>query len=432
MRNRIRVSRPGRFGKGVFQGVFFQLKTVEEILAIVEGLDRLPEENVSLEDALGRVAAHNVTSDEDLPGFSRASMDGLAVRARDTFGATESLPALLEIAGDVIMGEVPNVTVGPGQAVRIPTGGMVPPGADAVVMIEYCHPLDDRTVEVARAVSPLENVIQPDDDVRKGTAVLPGGRRLLPQDLGVLAGLGCAGIPVVRRPSIAILSTGDEIVPVDQSPRPGQVRDINSHTLAAFCRTFGAIPRTIGLAPDQFEPLRAKVEQGLLHSDSVWISGGSSVGTRDLTIQVMESFPRMEILSHGVSISPGKPTILARNGARTVWGLPGHAASALVVAEVLLAPFLRRLCGETSPPLPGPARIQAELARNIASAPGRDDYVRVRLRQENGRLLADPLFGKSGLISPLVDADGLVRVDRFTEGLYQGDSVTVNLLRPGY
>ena len=412
--------------------MFFQLKTVEEILSIVEGLDPLPEETIALEEALGRVAAYDVTSDEDLPGFSRASMDGMAVRARDTFGSTESLPALLEIVGDVIMGEVPNVTVGPGQAVRIPTGGMVPPGADAVVMIEYCHLLDDRTVEVARAVSPLENVIQPDDDVRKGAAVLPGGRRLRPQDLGVLAGLGCTRVPVVRRPNIAILSTGDEIVPVNQSPRLGQVRDINSHTLAAFCRAFGAIPRTLGLAPDQYEPLRAQVEQGLSDSDSVWISGGSSVGTRDLTIQVMESFPGMEILAHGVSISPGKPTIIARKGTRTVWGLPGHASSALVVAEVLLAPFLRRLSGETTPHLPGPVSVQAELARNIASAPGRDDYVRVRLRQKNGRLLADPLFGKSGLISPLVDADGLVCVDRFTEGLYQGDSVTVNLLRPGY
>lgn len=412
--------------------MFFQLKTVEEILDIVEDLDPLPEETVSLEEALGRVPAQDVTSDQDLPGFSRASMDGLAVRARDTFGATESLPAFLEIAGDVVMGEVPSVTVGPGQAVHIPTGGMVPPGADAVVMIEYCHTLDERTVEVARAVSPLENVIQPDDDVRKGAAVLPGGRRLRPQDLGVLAGLGRILVPVVRRPTIAILSTGDEVVPTDQSPRPGQVRDINSHTLAAFCRSFGAIPRTLGLAPDRFEPLRAQVEQGLSHADSVWISGGSSVGMRDLTIQVMESFPGMEILAHGVSISPGKPTILARTGPCTVWGLPGHAASALVVAEVLLAPFLRRLSGEAANGLPGPARIEAELARNIASAPGRDDYVRVRLRQENGRLLADPLFGKSGLISPLAEADGLLRVDRFTEGLYQGDSVTVNLLRSGY
>lgn len=411
--------------------MFFQLKTVEEILSIVEGLDPLPEETVPLEEALGRVTAHDVTSDEDLPGFHRASMDGLAVRARDTFGATESLPALLEIVGDVVMGEVPGVSVGPGQAIRIPTGGMIPPGADAVVMIEYCHPLDDRTVEVARGVSPLENVIQPDDDVQKGPPVLLRGRRMRPQDLGILAGLGRVRVPVVRRPNIAVLSTGDEVVPVDQSPRPGQVRDINSHTLAAFCRSFGAVPRTLGLAPDRFEPLRAKVEQGLSHADSVWISGGSSVGTRDLTVQVMESFPGMEILAHGVSISPGKPTILARTGSRTVWGLPGHVASALVVAEVLLAPFLRRLSGEEVSALPGPAHVQAELARNIASAPGRDDYIRVRLRQENGRLLAEPLFGKSGLISPLVDADGLVRVDRFTEGLYQGDSVTIHLLRSG-
>ncbi len=408
--------------------MFFQLKTVEEILAIIEGIDvPVDRTTVPLSSALHRVLAEDVISPESVPGFPRSSMDGFAVRARDTFGAAESLPAFLDIVGEVYMGASSGEGIGQGQAVRIATGGMLPSGADAVVMVEYCHAPDQRTLEVSRAVSPLENVIGPEDDIRQGECILPAGTRLRPQEVGVLAGLGREDVAVLRSPVVAILSTGDELVPVKQTPRPGQVRDINSHTLSAFCACCGAQPLGLGLIPDRFDLLREHVQQGLEKADSVWISGGSSVGTRDLTVEVMQSIQGTEILAHGVSISPGKPTILARQGGRTVWGLPGHAASALVVAEVLLRPFLQRISGVQSkaPPLrPG---VEAEIGRNIESAPGRDDFIRVRLRRENGRLIADPLFGKSGLISPLAKADGLVRVDRFTEGLYQGERVTVKL-----
>lgn len=411
--------------------MFFQLKTVEEVLDIIQEMGHLPEEDIVLSEARGRILSKDLIAPEDLPGFSRSSMDGFAVRARDTYGATESMPALLEVAGEVLMGESPAIRPQPGQAVRIATGGMLPHGADAVVMVEYCHDLDDRTIEVSRTVSPLENVIQPDDDVRKGRAVLPAGIRLRPQDLGVLAGLGVTRVPVVRRPRIAILSTGDEVVPVDHHPMPGQVRDINSHTLAAFCRGLGADPISLGLTPDRFEALRERVENGLALAHSVWISGGSSVGMRDLTVRVLESLERMTILAHGVSISPGKPTILASNGLQTFWGIPGHAASALVIAEILLAPFLERISGRRRRAGERIGQVEAELARNIESAPGRDDYIRVRLYESGGKWVADPLFGKSGLISPLAEADGLVRIDRFTEGFYRGDRVTVHLFRDG-
>ncbi|MFO7784264.1 MAG: gephyrin-like molybdotransferase Glp [Thermodesulfobacteriota bacterium] len=408
--------------------MFFQLKTVEEILQILSGLPAVGDETVmSLSSALGRVLAGDVISPEALPGFSRSSMDGFAVRARDTYGATESLPAFMEVAGEVSMGTRPTGGIGPGQAVRIATGGMLPPGADAVVMVEYCHALDENTVEVARAVSPLENVIGPEDDIRKGERVLPAGTRLRPQELGVLAGLGISEVTVFRSPVVAVLSTGDEVVPVDRTPAPGQVRDINTHTLSAFCAGLGAVPQGLGLVPDRFDRLQECIHRGIEKADSVWISGGSSVGTRDLTVRVLESVEGMEILAHGVSISPGKPTILARVGRRTIWGLPGHVASALVVAEVLLRPFLRRISGEAARSPATRFSVEAELGRNIESAPGRDDFIRVRLREENGRIIADPLFGKSGLISPLLEADGLVRVDRFTEGLYRGDRVTVRL-----
>lgn len=409
--------------------MFFKLKTVEEILQIIAGLPSVRDDiTAPLSSALGRILARDITSPEALPGFSRSSMDGFAVRAKDTYGATESLPALLEVAGEVLMGAPPSDGIGPGQAFRIATGGMLPPGADAVVMVEHSQLLDENTVEVARAVSPLENVIGPEDDISRDRLVLSAGTRLRPQEVGVLAGLGISEVRVIRPPKVAVLSSGDEVVPIERTPGPGQVRDINTHTLSAFCAGMGASYLGLGLVPDLFDSLQECLLEGIEKADSVWISGGSSVGTRDLTVRVLESVQGMEILAHGVSISPGKPTILARRGRCTVWGLPGHVASALVVAEVILRPFLLRLSGEQERFPELRPSVQAELGRNIESAQGRDDFIRVRLSKENGRLIANPLFGKSGLISPLLEADGLVRVDRFTEGLYRGDTVTVRLL----
>jgi molybdopterin molybdotransferase len=415
--------------------LFFKVKTIEEVYKILEPFGPLGGEEIPLEEAMGRILSQDVMSPEDLPGFHRSSMDGYAVMAKDTFGASESLPALLEVAGEALMGQVPTVAVKPGEAVRISTGGMLPEGADGVVMVEHCHVLDESTIEVSRAISPLENVIQPDDDFKKGSRVLPKGSPLRPQDLGVLAGLGLSHVRVYKRPRVAIISTGDEVVPIDQQPGPGQVRDINSYTLSAFSRQWGAEPLLIGLCGDDPEQLRSMVEKGLSVADTVWLSGGSSVGVRDLTLKVFESFEDMELLVHGISISPGKPTIIARIGSRAVFGLPGHTASAMVVAQVFLAPFLARI-GGGGPSFEGfHGEVEAELARNVESASGRDDFVRVRLIESGGKLIAEPIYGKSGLISTLVEADGLVRVDRNTEGLYQGQRVGVvifenSLFRP--
>jgi molybdopterin molybdotransferase len=405
--------------------LFFRVKTSEEVLEIIEGFGPMGEEILPLEKSLGRILSRDVVSPEDLPGFCRSSMDGYAVRARDTFGATESLPALLETGGEVVMGQLPSMGVAQGQAVKISTGGMLPEGADGVVMVEYSHPLDENTIEVSRAISPQENVIRPDDDFKKGSNVLLKGSPLRPQDLGVMAGLGLSRVSVYRRPKVAIISTGDEIIPVDQRPEPGQVRDINSYTLGAFCRQAGAEPIILGLCGDHFGQLKDMVERGLEEADTVWISGGSSVGVRDLTLKVFESFDNMELLVHGISISPGKPTIIARIGSCPVFGLPGHTASAMVVAEVFLVPFLSRLSGEVKFSKKMYYAAKAKLSRNIESASGREDYIRVKLEKRGEELVAEPIFGKSGLISTLVEADGLLRVDRNTEGLYQEQVVEV-------
>ncbi|MFH1122789.1 MAG: molybdopterin molybdotransferase MoeA, partial [Pseudomonadota bacterium] len=260
---------------------------------------------------------------------------------------------------------------------------------------------------------------------KKGSVVLPGGSRLRPQDVGILAGLGITQVAVYKKPKVAIISTGDEVVPIDQSTKPGQVRDINSYTLDAFCRMSGVEPFIMGLCKDHFDQLRDMLEKGLAVADTVWISGGSSVGTRDLTLKVFESFKDMEVLVHGISISPGKPTVIARMGHRAIFGLPGHTASAMVVAEVFLGPFLARLSGVKDSTKKGLGEVQARLSRNIESAGGRDDFIRVRLTEEGEGWVAEPIFGKSGLICTLVEADGLVRVDRNTEGLYEGEMVKV-------
>lgn len=409
--------------------MFFKVKTSEEVLKILEGFGSVDEESIFVGEALDRVLNKEVTAEEDLPEFPRSSMDGYAVQARDTFGASESLPAFLEVTGEVVMGQRPQGAVEPGKAFRISTGGMIPEGADAVVMIEYCHNLDDRMIEVSRAASPLENIIRSGDDLKKGSVIFGKGDLLRPQDIGLLAGLGIQNIQVYKRPRVAIISTGDEIVPINQRPESGQVRDINTYTLSAFCRQAGAIPVSLGVCKDNFSDLRESVEKGLDVSDTLWISGGSSVGARDLTVKVIESFDGSEVLVHGISISPGKPAIIARIDGKAVFGLPGHTASAMVVAEIFLSSFLARLSGEKNLSEDRHVYVEAELARNIESASGRDDYIRVKLVKKDEGLFAEPIFGKAGLISTLVEAHGFLKIDRNTEGLYQGQKVRVMLFK---
>jgi len=410
--------------------LFFKVKTSEEVLEILKGFDPVGAETIFIGDALNRVVDKEIIAEEDLPNFRRSTMDGYALLAKDTFGASENLPAFLELIGEVTMGQVPTDVVTPGKTIRISTGGMIPEGADAVVMIEYCHSLDEKTIEVCRTVSPLENVIMPGDDFKKGVVIFERGAILRPQDIGILAGLGIQNIKAYKRPKVAIISTGDEIIPIDQRPKLGQVRDINSYTLSAFCSQAGAIPINLGLCKDNFSDLREMIALVIEVNDTVWISGGSSVGVLDMTMKVLESFDNTELLVHGIAISPGKPTIIARIGTKAVFGLPGHVASAMVVAEIFLNPFLSRLSGEVSAAQDNHFYQQDELERNIESASGRDDYIRVKLNKKEGRIFAEPIFGKSGLISTLVDAQGLVKIDRNTEGLYQGQIIDVMLFKP--
>jgi molybdopterin molybdotransferase len=306
---------------------------------------------------------------------------------------------------------------------------MLPEGADAVVMIEYTAEHPDGTLEVRRPVAPGENVLQPGEDVARGEALFAAGRRLRPQEIGLLAALGVTPVLAYQKPRVAIISSGDEIVPLNGHPEPGQVRDSNAFLAAAQVAGWGGCPLRLGIVPDDFAALQQALAAALVGADLILISGGSSVGTRDLSLSAIQALPGAEVLVHGVALRPGKPTILAslgENGTKPLLGLPGHPASAAVVMEVLARPLLMRLAGVSSQSRWGQSTL-ARLSRNLAGASGREDYVRVRLRQENETVWADPVLGPSGLLSPLVKSDGLVMIPLGVEGLFKEEKVTVQL-----
>jgi molybdopterin molybdotransferase len=406
---------------------FFKVKTPENIFESLKDIEPLGTEFVPITAAFNRVLARDIVSDEDLPGFKRSTMDGYALAAKDTFGASENLPTPLNIVEEIKMGEIPRSTLHRGECAQISTGGMLPEGADAVVMVEYTQKVEGGVVEISRPVSPLENVILSDDDVKKGQVVLHKGSLLRPQDLGILAGLGISTVDVFTQPKAAIISTGEEIVDISKKPEVGQMRDINSYTLGGLCVQSGVEPIYCGIIKDKFEDITLFIEKGLSQADVVLLSGGSSVGVKDFTLDAILSLDGVEVVAHGVSISPGKPTIIARRGNKTLWGLPGHPVSAMIIFDIFLRYLFGRLIGLTNLTEYHSRTIEAEIDRNIESATGREDYIRVKLSHIEGGWLATPILGKSGLISTMVEADGIVTIDMNTEGLYRGEMVRVRL-----
>ncbi len=407
---------------------FFQAVTPDEARAALADFPPVGTERVRVADAAGRVLAEDIVAPADLPHFDRANMDGYAVRAADTFGASDGVPAYLRLVGTIAMGATARRPLAKGQAARISTGGMLPPGADAVVMIEHTDEVGDGRVEVHRAVSPWQHVVRVGDDVRRGDAIFGRGRRLRPHDLGALTGIGITRVVVHRRPRIALIATGDEIVPPDRRPRPGQIRNVNQPSLRAMIADAGGVPRDLGLVPDRPERLRATLGRALKAADCAMISGGSSVGAKDMTLDVIASFPDSATLFHGIQVAPGKPTILARAKGKPVLGLPGHPVSALVIFSRFGAPLVRLLGGERAPSAFADARVaHAALAENVASEIGREDWVRVTLERRDGDLVARPVRGKSAQIMSLVRADGMVRVPLTDEGIEAGTRVEVVL-----
>ena len=403
---------------------FFKVTDLETVLNYRSAFEQVSVEKVALTDAIFRVLAEDIVAEENLPDFPRTIVDGYAVQGASTFGASEGNPAYLTITGKIVMGQSPQFEIAPGEAARIATGGMVPRGADSVVMIEHTEAIDDTTIEVYRSVAPGQNMIAVGEDIEKHAAVLNKGQVIRPQEAGLLAALGRQQITVYRKAVVGIISTGDEIIPINEKPRIGQIRDINSYTLAGLIAETGAVPKSYGIVRDNFEMLLEKCKLALDHCDMVLISGGSSVGSRDYTIDALSALQDAKILVHGISISPGKPTILAGVKSKLLWGMPGHVVSAMIVFSMVVRPFVEHLSGRPASEEAG-LRLQARLSRNGASKQGRVDFIRVRLRREGNRLWADPVLGKSGLISTMVNANGLVQIDINTEGLEKGAKVEV-------
>ena len=407
---------------------FFKVLAPHEALRLLLAVESVGTELVPTIKARARVLAEDLYSAVDLPHFHRAAMDGYAVKAKDTFGASQSLPAYLKLAGVVEMGKEATQALNSGEAIRISTGGMMPPQADAVVMVEYTDETDAGLVEIHRGVSPWQNVIQIGDDIKKGELVFQRGRRLKAHDLGALTGVGISSVRVYKRPRVGLISTGDEIVDADTEPRPGQVRNINQHSLAGLIEECGGDLKDWGVIRDDRGDLSKAIGEALEWGDLVLLSGGSSMGAKDIALETILSFPNSEFIFHGISIAPGKPTIFARACGKPIMGLPGYPVSALVIFDLFGAPLIRRLGGESADALQRFSRtVRARLKTNIASQLGREDYVRVTLERQSDCLIATPLPSKSGAIFTLVKADGMVRIEMNQDGLEQGEEVEVIL-----
>lgn len=405
----------------------FQVVTPPEALrrldAYLKPISRT--ENIDTFNALGRVTAEDILSPEELPSFLRSSMDGYAVRAEDTYGASEGLPAYLKVVGEVLMGQHSLIRLSAEESVLLHTGGAIPGGANAVVMVENTQKIDESSIEVVKPVAVGENVLQVGEDVHTDALLLNQGHILRVQDIGGLLALGITRVSVYERPLIAIISTGDEVVQPKDKPSPGHVRDVNTYTISLLSQEAGGIPLSLGIIPDNYDALRDAVERGIREADAVVITAGSSVSARDLTAEVINSLGNPGVIVHGVSLKPGKPTILAVVDNKPLFGLAGNPGSALVTFDLFALPTIYRLGGAKDPP--HRRRCSAKTTCNIASAPGREDYVPVKLLEKDGELWAEPVFGKSNLIFTQVKSDGMAQVPLNSGGVVAGETVVVKL-----
>ena len=389
-------------------------------------------EKLNLDDALGRIISEDILSPVNLPPFSRSTVDGYAVKAQDTAGASASMPTYLDIIGSIEMGEKTELSISSGQAAAVPTGGMLPEGADAVLMIENTEKIEEKMIESAKSLAVGENVVKKAEDIAEGEILFKKGRRLMARDIGALAGLGITELSCFKRPTASVISTGDELIDPEEEAEEGQIRDINSYSISSYLTKLGAVGKRVGIIEDKFEKLKSAVEDNL-DSEIVLISGGSSVGVKDMTIDILNSFGEPGVVLHGLSIKPGKPTILAFVEGSIVIGLPGHPASAWTVTNILVSEIIRVLTGEKTPEEIGEDReiykIKAELSRDLVSDKGREEYVPIKtIKDENGKLIAEPMLGKSSLITNLVQGNTLLKIESYQEGLDKGEIVELSLI----
>ncbi len=405
---------------------FFKVITRAKALSLFTELPVMEQERIETRDSAGRILGRTIVAPCDVPHFERSTMDGFAVFADDTFEATESKTVNLSFVGDVTMGQETTLTLKTGQAISIPTGGMVPVGANAVVMIEYTE-MDGKRVFIKRRVAPGENIIRRGSDIARKDVLLKAGMKIRPQDIGTLSACGIIAVDVYKKPSVAIISTGDELVPPEQEPFPGEIRGINAYTLHSMTERYGGIPVDFGITKDVFGKLKGFIRQALANSDIVVISGGSSVGTKDITLDCITALSGSHILANGLALKPGKPTILAMVNNKPVIGLPGHPVSCMVIFYLIVKPLIEKMVlrdkriGEQN-------KIQARITENVSSVSGREEYIRVSLIEKNEGVWAQPIPGGSHVISSLGKSDGIARIDLESEGIEQGTLVDVFIM----
>lgn len=382
---------------------------------------------INVIDALECVIARDIKAIHPLPTFNRSSVDGYAVIAKDTFGASESMPGYLKLMGEVQMGKAPTFELIPGQGAIIHTGGMLPQNATAVIMLEHVQEINGKEIEIQRSVAENENVIWVGEDVAHNQIVIHKGTKLRPADIGGLMALGIQKIHIYKKPKIGIISSGDEIVAPDQKIEPGQVRDINSYSLGSLIVQNGGEPIFYGIVPDQFDQLEKTAEKALNECDALIITAGSSASVRDMTAEVINSLGKPGVIVHGISIRPGKPTIIGIINGKAVIGLPGNPVSAMVNGYLMVVPLLEKISGNL---FPKPRSfVKAKLTVNISSQAGREDWQTVKLVKQGNELLAVPIFGKSNLIFSLASADGLIKIESNANGVNSGDFVDVFVIR---
>lgn len=381
----------------------------------------IDSETIPIEEARGRVLSEAIIATENIPPFRRSTVDGYAVCSRDTIGCSETLPAILTIVGETRMGEGTDLSVDAGEAVYVPTGGIVPVGADSICMIEYTEDFQDE-VGIQRPMSQLENLVDIGDDVALGDCVLGKGTRIGTQHIGALAALGVHLVPVYHRIRVAIISTGDELVAPGQSVELGQIRDSNTDSLRAMAEALGCEITLVSRIEDEFDAIQQTLEKAVSISDVVMISGGSSVGNHDMTPDIINSLGEPGVLVHGIAIKPGKPTMVAKVRNKAVFGLPGHPASCFIAYKAIVEPFiLRDLQGVTKKEFP----IMAVSDFQIHVSSGRDVFYMVELRETNEGWLASPIHGKSGMVTLLSKADGYIEIPMEKEGLQKGEPIAV-------
>jgi len=384
----------------------------------------LNAQRLPLNQSLGKVLHDDIFVEHDIPGFCRSTVDGYAVWAKDTAAANDSIPVLLNLIGQVEMGQKAGLSIVPGQCAEVPTGGMLPEGANAVVMIEYAEAFGTDGIAIHQSVSVGENMVQQGEDALKHSLLLPRGKLIGPQEIGALAAAGIMEVPVFKPLKIAIISTGDELVSPDLTPSQGQIRDINTYALVALAEKTGFEVAHTAVLGDDARLIEEELLKAMKTCDIITISGGSSQGKKDTTREVIDRVSSPGVFTHGMAIKPGKPTILGIDAkSQTLYaGLPGHPVSAMIVFEVLLSHLWRFMTGT-----PEPMAIPAELTVNVVSSPGKMTCWPVKLTKKESGYLAEPVFGKSGLITTLTKADGYFTVDRHAEGLTSGSQVYVHL-----